>query len=590
MKLAAKLLLLISLAATLAHAQTPNTPIKHVIVVIQENRTPDNMFQDSVLKANGADIVDPQTGGKCWTQKYGEQTIPLAGIALDGCTDPLHFHSSWVTQYRSGKMDGACGLKTTSNCPLVWYSCPFDHSLDCSQYTYVNQIQANPVNSNPLGPYFSIAEQYGFANYSFQTNQGPSFPAHQFLLAGTSAPDYFNDPNGNCANFPCWQWFAADNNTTDGGDGDDKLYGCIAATGDVVKEIAPDGSEGSGYNQGFPCYEHGTMPDLLEANGLTWKYYGKFPGGPSNLWTAPNAISHLCLPIDNGGTRNCSGTEWAKVIFPPSPPTADQMAPILEDIENCNLPSVSWVIPDGRYSDHGGASGDFLGPAWVAAIVNAVGGVPNATTPCPNGEVYWNDTVVLVTWDDWGGFYDHVLPWNCLANGVCNGYSNGTGSKYVYGFRVPLLVVSAYNNHTTNGQQGFTGYISGALPGQGEVAPYVHDFGSILNFTEWALGQNQQPLHFPGQPAFSGISPSYAYADVLAPDAPLSCGQQCPKPYSLADFFVDFSKNPQPTPFTPIALPLLLQGYDAEWFENYGTNPGDPGPQDPDQDAIEPPQ
>jgi hypothetical protein len=229
----------------------------------------------------------------------------------------------------------------------------------------------------------------------------------------------------------------------------------------------------------------------------------------------------------------------------------------------------------------------FSVPHGVAAIVNAVGGVPNATTPCPNGEVYWNDTVVLVTWDDWGGFYDHVLPWNCLANGVCSGYSNGTGSKYVYGFRVPLLVISAYNNHTTNGQQGFTGYISGACqsPGncQNEKPPYVHDFGSILNFTEWALGKNGVPLSFAGA-AGKGISPSYAYADYLAPDGHFSYP---PSTYSLSDFF-DFTQNP--TTFTPIALPLLLQGYDAEWFENYGTNPGDPAPQDPDQDAVEPPQ
>jgi hypothetical protein len=57
--------------------------------------------------------------------------------------------------------------------------------------------------------------------------------------------------------------------------------------------------------------------------------------------------------------------------------------------------------------------------------------------------------------------------------------------------------------------------------------------------------------------------------------------------YSLSDFF---NFNQTPTTFTPIPLPLLLQGFDAEWFENYGTHPGDPAPQDPDQDAIEPPQ
>ena len=61
------------------------------------------------------------------------------------------------------------------------------------------------------------------------------------------------------------------------------------------------------------------------------------------------------------------------------------------------------------------------------------------------------------------------------------------------------------------------GYISGALPTPGETQPYIHDFGSILNFIEWALGQNRVPLSFQGYPGL-GISPTYPYADYLAPD------------------------------------------------------------------------
>jgi hypothetical protein len=143
-------------------------------------------------------------------------------------------------------------------------------------------------------------------------------------------------------------------------------------------------------------------------------------------------------------------------------------------------------------------------------------------------------------------------------------------------------VISAYNVHATNGQQGFTGYISGALHGQGEVPPYVHDFGSILNFIEWAFGQNQTPLHFTGFPPGSGISPSYPYADVLAPDGHFSYP---PSPYSLSDFF-SFSQTP--TTFQSISLPNGYTQYDAEWFENFGTHAGDPVPSDPDDDAIDP--
>ena len=96
------------------------------------------------------------------------------------------------------------------------------------------------------------------------------------------------------------------------------------------------------------------------------------------------------------------------------------------------------------------------------------------------------------------------------------------------------MVVSAYNYRPA----GSTGYISGACVAPGncpnEKAPYVHDFGSILNFIEWTFGQNQQPLGAP-----YGIGPQqYPYADYFAPDAPNSPGCNptlCP--YSLHDFF-----------------------------------------------------
>ena len=159
---------------------------------------------------------------------------------------------------------------------------------------------------------------------------------------------------------------------------------------------------------------------------------------------------------------------------------------------------------------------------------------------------YWTNTVVLVVWDDWGGWYDHVLPWRCTAapNGTCSGYDNGqqgVGGEYVYGFRVPLLVVSAYTGTYQNGN--WSGYISGACgssplpPCPNKQQPYVHDFGSILNFIEYAFGQNGQSIAPPG-----GIYPTYPYADYFAPDGPAVC-EPTICPYSLSDFF-NFSGGP----------------------------------------------
>jgi len=217
--------------------------------------------------------------------------------------------------------------------------------------------------------------------------------------------------------------------------------------------------------------------------------------------------------------------------------------------------------------------GIHAGPSWVSAIVHAIGGFDNNGNPTPGNCGYWGNTVVLVTWDDWGGFYDDVLPWNCNSSGVCSGYSNNTGQQYVYGFRVPLLVVSAWTPQ---------GYVSGSPSQGGEVQPYIHDFGSILNFTEWALGQNQQPLSWSPQTVGQGINPSYFYADYLAPDIFPSCPKaQCPKPWSLADFFLDFTPQNRRN-FTKIIGAKYPTGYfldPSAYFPNY--------PMDPDYDANE---
>jgi phospholipase C len=116
---------------------------------------------------------------------------------------------------------------------------------------------------------------------------------------------------------------------------------------------------------------------------------------------------------------------------------------VLDDISAGKLPGVSWVIPDGASSDHASATNG-SGPAWVASVVNAIG-----------DSQYWNNTAIFVTWDDWGGWYDHVSP--------------PMYNSYELGFRVPLIVISPY-----------------ARPGY--VSHVQHEFGSILHFTEEAFG------------------------------------------------------------------------------------------------------
>jgi len=509
MKFAAHSLLLISLAATFAHAQTNNIPqVQHVIVVIQENRSPDNLFnQDSTLVANGGNVQPSYQGNVNYAPPCnvnGSGAIQLQGQYLFTCWDTEHNHSrptpDWINMWDGGQMDGACqiGVKWTDKegsriCPVSQTppTCVLTHKgnksliQNCS-YTYVANVPGTcpgPMcNQGILDPYFYLANHLGFANNMFQTNQGPSFPAHQFLLSGTSAPLGYSSSNppmcsDGTNSWACYKWFDAEN-------GNLSLTGCI---GDQIPQeslaysIAPltgsDSDEAHVYtpgypvNQfaGFPCYEHATLTDLLDnaSPSISWRYYARSVG---NLWTAPAAIQHMCLPSGYGGY--CTGYDFTgggnplppKVELPTYKPAdnSGDAAPILTEIQNCALPTVSWVIPDGNWSDHAGGvwtteKGDG-GPSWVSAIVNQVAQATNCDTNNAHPG-YWYDTVILVTWDDWGGYYDHVVPPDC-ATSPCTGYPNGTGFQYVYGFRVPLLVVGAYVNQTGNPGGAYTGYIS----------------------------------------------------------------------------------------------------------------------------------
>ncbi len=376
--------------------------IQHVVIVFQENRTPDNLFQDPVLISRGADIV---SSGK---NSLG-QIVPLRPIDLGTSGskpqkyDLGHRHIDFVNMYDGGKMDGAnlviCYPWTLSNCP----SNP--------QFMYVNPTDVQP--------YFALAEQYTFGDRMFQTNQGPSFPAHQFIISGTSAPTATSS------------LFAAENPVI--------LVsvptGCIAPLTETVTMIDASGSETNSASQ-YPCYEHPTLTDLLDTQGLTWRYYAPSAG---SIWTGPDAIKHICQQQTINGTLTCKGPIWtANVIIPETQ--------VLTDIANGQLAQVSWVIPGGLQSDHAeGNNGS--GPAWVASIVNAIG-----------NSAYWANTAIIITWDDWGGWYDHVAP-KVINDGL------SWGSGYVYGFRVPLIVVSPYAK---------AAYISHV----------THDFGSILKFVE----------------------------------------------------------------------------------------------------------
>jgi phospholipase C len=214
----------------------------------------------------------------------------------------------------------------------------------CPQYSYV-------IRSD-LQPYFDIATSYHFANYMFQTNEGPSFPAHQFILSGTSAPAAPGLTN--------YLDFVAENA------GFDKS-GC-PDTSQHPAWVDPTGFESLQPHQS-ECYDHPALGDQLKANNITWRYYTPTPGV---IWTAPAAISSLCGKIVNGIR---AGPDFANVIWPGKNGliTPAKSLPILSDIQNCQLQQMSRVIPEYAMSDHPFPNIGGKGPSSVANLVDAIG-------------------------------------------------------------------------------------------------------------------------------------------------------------------------------------------------------------------------
>jgi len=504
MKSTANFPLLLALSGTLI-AQSKSAPtkpgafppqIKHVVVIVQENRTPDNLFHflsplcSIPAGATGLSACTPSpVTSSCYdistcglSDKSGTvEPVTLTAVPLMGSVDPDHSHKAFSQMCDADPANG--------------YVCRNDGAWRIKpnrgrSYGYVD----NPVVTNYdgsgghlLDPYLAYAQQYGWANYMFQTNQGPSYPAHQFIFSGTAARSAAEDAAST---------FLAENI-----DPKESEAGCLAPATATTGLLSPLlGTLGDGCvaydknsvqecpltNSGlvYPtnpvgsfCTSKPTMGSVLDKRRITWKYYAPSAG---SIWTAPNSIRNMCVPqFTSPTTLKCTGKEWNANVD-----VKKRGTHILGDITNCNLSSVSWVIPDGNWSDHAGGTKNY-GPSWVAAIINAIGQNPTCAAGTTDaGQTFWDDTAIVLTWDDWGGWSDNQPP-PMLPGLPCT--STKCPGDYQYGFRVPLIVVSAYTPK---------GYIDNE----------VHDFGSILRMIEGIYRIREGALGFADARASNDLS------------------------------------------------------------------------------------
>jgi phospholipase C len=402
----------------------PPSPIKNVIIIFQENRTPDHLFYGLCIPPYGsrsacsttpsASQYNIQTSN--WLNSSSPTGVTQPGIvALANDYDLSHAHNAFTDMCDLNTATNRCAQDGAWQVPEICDKGAADCPANNLQYAYVNPPD--------VAPYLQMAQTYTFADQMFQTNEGPSFPAHQFIISGTSEPS------------------AGSTSFVAGNTGEKGNAGCVAPPDQWVYLINASGVQ---YTTIYPCFEHQTLTDLLDAAGITWRYYAPSLG---SIWTAPTAIEHMCQPNNPppNGTA-CNGTDYTasspKVVLGQTQTNAQ----IISDINSGQLQQVSWVIPNGADSDHA-ATNDGCGPSWVTEVVNAIGQSP-----------YWSNTAIIITWDDWGGWYDHMPP-EVINDGT------SWGSGYVYGFRVPMIVISPYIK---------PGYIS----------HQTHDFGSILHYIE----------------------------------------------------------------------------------------------------------
>jgi len=329
-----------------------SSPIKHVIVVIQENRTFDNLFATfpgaDGTKTGEAEAVPVSEQSQCPIAHKEKVKLTEGNLAVGD--DFGHNYSDVQIDYDSGNMDGfdvdpipAGGGK-----------------LACLQpYQYVNPSQ--------IEPYWDIAQQYVLADHMYQTQGSGSFTAHQDLIAGGTAITSTQSIIDNPSNFP---------------------WGCDSPLKTTTSLITIYGQY-EPHKGPFPCFtQYETLRDRLDAANISWKYYSEevVPGKDNaGIWNGFDAISAVRY-----------SSEWGKnVTF------SDKL--IFKDISAGHLPAVSWVTPDALNSDHpqelkGGKDVDY-GPSWVASIVNAIG-----------KSKYWKSSAIVILWDDYGGFYDHESP------------------------------------------------------------------------------------------------------------------------------------------------------------------------------------
>jgi phospholipase C len=263
-----------------------------------------------------------------------------------------------------------------------------------------NLLAYTQLTQADIPNYFTYAQNFVLGDAMFSSIRSSSFSNHLYIVAA-------QDNNALDINVPS----VARGNPA---------WGCDSPLGYTALLMDGQGN----LSQQPPCWDFQTLADSLQNGGISWGFYAPPAGAPGHNFSTLDAISHIRY-----------GPLWTSNIFPDTQ--------FVSDAQSGNLPAVSW-LSTGVGSEHPNLSSVCVGENWTVNQINAIMQGPD-----------WNSTAIFVTWDDFGGFFDHVTPPGVDSLGL--------------GPRVPLLVISPYAR---------AGYISHTQ----------YEFSSVLKFIEERYG------------------------------------------------------------------------------------------------------
>ncbi len=347
--------------------------IKHIVIIMQENRSFDSYFGTYP----GADGI-PISNGKF--------TLCVSDPATGDCVYPFHDPAdrnlggphganAAAADIDGGKMDGFI-----SQAEIGKAGCVIINSPNCGNGTEIMGYH----DAREIPNYWALANNFVLQDHLFEPNASWSLPQHLFMVSEWSAKcSKAGDP-----------------------------MSCINALDRPANP--PDFTPK--LNLPDPDYAWTDLTYLLFKNQVSWKYYVQTGTQPDCANDAAD-----CPPVhQNARTPGI----WNPLPYFDTVKQDGQLQNITDvtnfynDARQGTLPAVSWITPSGANSEHPPALLSD-GQAWTASLINATEQGPD-----------WSSTAIFLSWDDWGGFYDHVVPPTVDQNG--------------YGLRVPGLVISPY--------------------------------------------------------------------------------------------------------------------------------------------------